>query len=67
MASSACSTRADGDFVPIDDNGFRPKGQHKPRPTINSLKADEKFRPARDEIISSAWINVRNSSVRLWG
>ena len=60
-------SQADGDIVPIDANGVRPKGRRKPRPTIASLKAVEKLRPARDEIIIATGIKLRNCGVQLWG
>jgi len=60
-------SQADGDIVPIDANGLRPKGRRKPRPTIVSLKAVEKLRPARDEIIIATGIKLRNCGVQYWG
>ena len=60
-------SQADGDIVPIDANGVRPKGRRKPRPTIASLKAVEKLRPARDEIIIATGIKLRDCGVQLWG
>ena len=60
-------SQADGDIVPVDAYGSRPKGRRKPRPTIVSLKAVEKLRPARDEIIIATGIKLRNCGVQLWG
>ena len=45
-------SQADGDIVPVDANGARPKGKRRPRPTIVFLKAVEK---------------LRNCGVQLWG
>ena len=60
-------SQADGDIVPIDANGARPKGTRRPRPTVASLKAVERMRPARDEIIIATGIKLRNCGVQLWG
>ena len=54
---------ADGDIVPVRADGKRPKGRRKARTTIASLKAVEKMRPARDEII----IATGDQAARLWG
>ena len=58
---------ADGDIVPVRADGTRPKGRRKARLTIASLKAVEKMRPARDEIIIATGIKLRDSGVQLWG
>ena len=58
---------ANGDIVPVHADGTRPKGRRKARPTIASLKAVEKMRPARDEIIIATGIERRGSGVQLWG
>ena len=60
-------SQADGDIVPVDANGSRPKGQRGPRPTVVSLKQVENMRPARDEIIIATGIKLRNCGVQLWG
>ena len=60
-------SKADGDIVPVHADGTRPKGRHKARPTIASLKAVEKMRPARDEIIIATGIERRSSGVQFWG
>ena len=52
---------ANGDIVPVHADGTRPKGRRKARPTIVSLKAVEKMRPARDEIIIATGIERRGS------
>ncbi len=58
---------ADGDIVPVCADGTRPKGRRKARSTLVSLKAVEKMRPARDEIIIATGIKLRDSGVQLWG
>ena len=40
-----------GDIVPVQADGTKPKGRRKARGTILPLKAVEKMRPDRDEII----------------
>ena len=60
-------SRADGDIVPVDANGIKPKGPRKPRPAIASLRAVKRMRPARDEIIIATGIKLRNCGVQLWG
>ena len=60
-------SRADGDIVPVDANGARPKGRRKPRPAIASLREVKQMRPARDEIIIATGIKLRNCGVQLWG
>ena len=60
-------SQADGNIVPVDSNGAKPKGRRRPRPAVASLKAVEKLRPARDEIIIATGINLRNCGVQLWG
>ena len=58
-------SQADGDIVPIDANGVRPRGRRKPRPAIASLRAVKRMRPARDEIIIATGIKLRNCGVQL--
>ena len=58
---------ANGDIVPVGADGTKPKGRRKARPTIASLKAVEKMRPARDEIIIATGVKRRGSGVQLWG
>lgn len=58
---------AEGDIVPVQADGTRPKGRRKARPMIVSAKAVEKMRPARDEIIIATGIKRRGSGVQLWG
>ena len=60
-------SQADGDIVSVDANGAGPKGRHRPRPTIASLRQVEELRPARDEIIIATGIKLRNCGVQLWG
>ena len=60
-------SQANGDIVPLDADGAKPKGRRKPLPTIGTLKAVEKMRPASDEIIVATGIRLRNCGVQLWG
>ena len=60
-------SRANGDIVPVDDDGARPKGRRRARPGIVSLKALEDLRPARDEIIVATGVNLRDCGLQLWG
>ena len=60
-------SRADGDIVPVDADGARPRGRRKPRPAIASLRAVKQMRPARDEIIIATGIKLRNCGVQYWG
>ena len=60
-------SRANGDIVPVDAEGARPKGRRRPRPTVASLKQVENLRPARDEIIIATGIKLRHCGVQLWG
>ena len=60
-------SRANGDIVPVDDDGARPKGRRWPRPGIVSLKALKKLRPTRDEIIVATGVNLRDCGLQLWG
>ena len=58
---------ADGDIVPIQADGSRPKGRRRAQARILPLKAVEQLRPARDEIIIATGITRRNCGVQLWG
>ena len=58
---------ANGDIVPVHADGTRPKGRRKARPTTASLKALEKMRPARNEIVIATGVRLRGSGVQLWG
>ena len=58
---------ANGDIVPVHADGTRPKGRRKARPTTVSVKAVEKMRPARDEIIIATGVRLRGSGVQFWG
>ena len=60
-------SQADGDIVPVGADGTKPKGRRRPRPAVASLKAVEKLRPERDEIIIATGIKLRNCGVQLWG
>ena len=58
---------ANGDIVPVQADGSRPKGRRKPRARVLPLKAVEKLRPARDEIIIATGVKLRNSGCQVWG
>ena len=60
-------SRANGDIVPVDAEGARPKSRRRPRPTVPSLKQVESLRPAREEIIIATGIKLRHCGVQLWG
>ena len=56
-----------GDIVPVQVDGSRPKGRRKARARILPLKAVERLRPARDEIIIATGIKQSRSQVQYWG
>ena len=58
---------ANGDIVPVQADGAKPKGRRKARGTILPLRAVEKMRPARDEIIVATGVKLRDCGVQLWG
>ena len=58
---------ANGDIVSVQADGSRPKGRRKARARILPLKAVERLRPARDEIIIATGIRQRRSQVQYWG
>ncbi len=58
---------ANGDIVPVQADGTKPKGRRKARGAIVSLKTVEKMRPARDEIIIATGVKLRGCGVQLWG
>ncbi|MXW21253.1 MAG: hypothetical protein F4Z95_10655 [Gammaproteobacteria bacterium] len=58
---------ANGDIVPVQADGSRPRGRRKARGRILPLKAVEKLRPARDEIIIATGVKRRNSGCQVWG
>ena len=60
-------SRANGDIVPVDDDGARPKGRRRARPAVVSLQEVEKLRPARDEIIVATGVTLRDCGCQLWG
>ena len=60
-------SQADGDIVAVEADGTRPKGRRKTRGSILPLKAVEKLRPARDEIIIATGVKLRHSGCQLWG
>ena len=58
---------ANGDIVPVQADGSKPKGRHKARGRILTLTAVERLRPARDQIIIATGIKRRDCGVQLWG
>ena len=58
---------ASGDIVPVLADVTKRKGRRKARGTIVPLKAVEKMRPARDEIIIATGVKLRDCGVQLWG
>ena len=58
---------ANGDIVPVQADGTKPKGRRKARGTILPLKAVEAMRPGRDEIIIATGVKRRDCGVQLWG
>ena len=59
-------SRADGDIVPVDAGETGRRGRRKARGTVVSLKAVEKLRPARDEIIVATGLS-RSGGMQAWG
>ena len=64
---SGTLSRADGDIVPVDAEGRKPKDRRKPRPAISSLRAVKQMRLCRDEIIIATGIKLRSCGVQYWG
>ena len=58
---------ADGDIVPVQADGSRPKGRRKARARILPLKTVKQLRPARDQIIIATGLKQRRSQVQYWG
>ncbi len=58
---------ANGDIVPVHTDGTNPNGRRRVWGTILTLKAVEKMRPARDEIIIATGVKLRDCGVQLWG
>ncbi len=58
---------ANGDIVPVQADGAKPKGRRKARGRVLPLKAVENMRPARDEIIIATGVKLRTCGVQLWG
>ena len=58
---------ASGEIVPVQAGGSKPNGRRKPRGRILPLKAVEKLRPARDEIIIATGVKLRNCGLQRWG
>ncbi len=58
---------ANGEIVPVHADGSRPRGRRKALGRILSLKAVQRLRPARDEIIIATGVKLRNCGVQRWG
>ena len=58
---------ANGEIVPVNADGSRPTGRRKALGRILPLKAVEKLRPARDEIIIATGVKLRNCGLQCWG
>ena len=58
---------ANGEIVPVEADGTKPKGRRKARGRILPLKVVERLRPARDEIIIATGLKLRNCGCQLWG
>ena len=58
---------ANGEIVPVHADGSRPRGRRKALGRILPLKAVEKLRPARDEIIIATGVTLRNCGLQRWG
>ena len=58
---------ANGEIIPVHADGSRPRGRRRALGRILPLKAVEKLRPARDEIIIATGIKLRNCGVQIWG
>ena len=58
---------ANGDIVPVQADGTTRKGRRKARGRILTLKAVERLRPARDQIIIATGVKRRDCGVQLWG
>ena len=57
---------ADGEIVSVDGDGTRGKGRRGKRRTVVTLRAVEKLRPARDEIIVATGLS-RAGGMQAWG
>lgn len=57
---------ADGNIVPVDADKSGGRGRRAKRRTVVTLKAVEKLRPARDEIIVATGLS-RSGGMQAWG
>ncbi|MCY4238890.1 MAG: hypothetical protein OXC93_11165 [Rhodospirillaceae bacterium] len=60
-------SRANGEIVPADAGQPARKGKRRAGGVIVPLKAVEKLRPARDEIIIATGVERCGSQVQYWG
>ncbi len=58
---------ANGEIVPVQAGGTKPKGRRRAHGTILPRKAVEDMRPARDEIVIATGVKLRPCGVQLWG
>ncbi len=58
---------ASGEIIPVGTNGSKPNARSRARGRILPLKAVEKLRPARDEIIIATGVPLRNCGCQVWG
>ena len=58
---------ASGEIIPVHADGSRPRGRRKALGRILPLKAVQKLRPARDEIIIATGVKLRNCGLQRWG
>ena len=58
---------ANGDIVPVQADRTARKGPRRARGRVLTLKAVEKLRPARDQIIIATGVRRRDCGVQLWG
>ncbi len=65
--SSTFRSLANGEIIPVQAGGTKPKGRRRERGTILPRKAVEDMRPARDEIIIATGVKLRHCGVQLWG
>ena len=67
MSSRTFRSLANGDIVPVQADGTKPRGRRKARGRVLPLKAVENMRPKRDKIITATGVRLRTCGVQLWG
>ena len=58
---------ANGEIVPVQSDGSKPKGRHRMRGRILTLKGVERLRPPRDQIIIATRVKRRDCGAQFWG